>query len=123
MIFLAKNSGLGDYIMSHANGVVMKGTKAVGYFEYDGTVDVAVSAIWSTREELEKYWRSGVWKDCECGKPPEEVVLYTEYGGGFHWPARICFRCGAIVDNLMPPEERTSGLPPKLADRPSLPRR
>lgn len=101
--------------MSHANGAVIKNGQVLGFFEYNGTCDVAISTIWQTRKELEENWRSDTSNKCECGEPPEEVILYADYGDGFHWSAKVCLRCKAIVENLMPFDsegvEHTDGLP------------
>ena len=102
--------------MSHSSGAVIRNGQVLGFFEYNSTSDVAISAIWPTYEELHENWRSGIWNRCACGDPPQEVVLYTNYGQGFHWSAKVCLRCKAIVENLMPFEldgvERIDGLPP-----------
>ncbi|MEK7654599.1 MAG: hypothetical protein AAB345_05025 [Patescibacteria group bacterium] len=83
--------------MSHSNGEVIHENEVVGFFEYDGCSDIAISAIWNTLEEVETNWRSGVWKRCTCGQPSVDVLLFTDYGGGFYWPAKVCLKCRAIL--------------------------
>lgn len=98
--------------MSHAQGTVYRPSgECVGYFEYDGTRDVACTAITPDRDTLSENWRSDAnERDCTCGQPSVPVVLYSSYGGGFHWPATACLRCGAIVSGITF-EEPTDGHP------------
>ncbi|MEK7640932.1 MAG: hypothetical protein AAB389_02970 [Patescibacteria group bacterium] len=108
--------------MSHANGEVIYQGKVVGLFEYDGTSDIAVPAIWDTNEELEAHWRNNDWKKCTCGQPNIDVILYTDYGYGFHWPAKACLKCKAITASHQPfpydgEDLRKRGHPLKAKDR------
>lgn len=99
--------------MSHANGEIIQGDKVIGYFEYNGTSDVAISSIWNSYEEMLSHWRTGLWGICSCEKPQwEDVKLYTDYGRGFYWSAKVCLKCKTITKNLMPFEDdiiRTDG--------------
>lgn len=90
--------------MSHAWGEVIHEGKVVGRYEYNGTADVAMSRIFDTNDELKQHWRTEHADDaeCTCGQPPADVILYSDYGGGFHWPAKACLKCHAIVEHLRP---------------------
>lgn len=88
--------------MSHATGEVYRDGRIVGYFEYDGTVDIACTALRATPEGVHDHWRADNDADCGCGGPGTEVTLYADYGSGFHWPGRACLACGAITAGLDP---------------------
>lgn len=87
--------------MSHVNGMVRFSDGVVMHYEYDGTSDVTVSALWDTYEEMLAHWRGDDWNDCRCGHD-ESVRLFTTYGGAFHWDGRACRHCRAITEGLMP---------------------
>ena len=91
--------------MSHAQGEVYKpdGT-LVGYYEYNGTSDVACPKIVKTAQELQAGWRNSnlEWIKCSCGKPPADVVIYSDYGDGFYWPGKACEECKCLIEPLMP---------------------
>lgn len=87
--------------MSHAEGEVICGGKVVGFFEYNGTTDLACTRVFPTRDELDANWRGSVFADCRCGKPPADVILYTAYHD-FHWPGSACLACMAIVAGIDP---------------------
>jgi hypothetical protein len=36
-------------------------------------------------------------REPKCDHEPEEVVLYTNYGGGFYWPGKACRKCNMII--------------------------
>lgn len=88
--------------MSDAFGHVVKDGKIVAYFEYAGTADVVIPDLYDSYDELQAHWRKEEWKKCNCGKEPEEVLLYSDYGGGFYWPGKVCLPCHAIVDGFFP---------------------
>jgi hypothetical protein len=75
---------------------------------------VVLPTIRSTREEVASHWRSGAWAECGCGRPAVDVVIYSDYGFGFHWPGKACFDCLAITDGLLPYGDPVTGL-----DRPT----
>ena len=90
--------------MSHASGEVWtpEGT-LLGYFEYNGTVDVACARIFESFDTLWDNWRGDVCRDCTCGGTvKQDVVLFTNYGGGFYWPGKACLPCCAITDGHHP---------------------
>lgn len=85
--------------MSHSMGTVYDTNgNVVAYFEYNGTSDVAVSHLCTTRDEVWETWREKTWRDCECGLQPQAAVLHSEYGGGFSWASRVCLNCRAIIN-------------------------
>lgn len=111
--------------MSSSIGMVVKDQKVVGYFEYDGTADVAISAIrrtseevWKARDERDTLLFNNVWRRCTCSNDHDDVLLYTDYGWGFYWPAKVCLLCKAITTNTMPREgdiKIMDGLPPGIS--------
>lgn len=88
--------------MSHALGEVIHNKTVVGYFEYNGTVDIAKRDIHSSADAVDRNWRKPCTHNCTCKQPPVDVVLWSSYGGGFHWNAKACLNCGEITDGLMP---------------------
>jgi hypothetical protein len=89
--------------MSHSSGEVIKDNQVIGYFEYNGTVDVALPAIWNTMDEVHDNWRKQEWRSCTCSTPQvSEVTLYSSYGSGFHWKSKACLSCRTIVSNHDP---------------------
>ena len=90
--------------MSHADGQVCFSDGTVKHYEYDGTSDVSISALWDTYEEMKRHWRGNVWNDCQCGRD-EPVVLSTDYGSGSEWSGRACRYCRAITSGWSPFEE------------------
>lgn len=96
--------------MSHAYGEVIKNGLIAGHFEYNGTVDVALTAIQPDVDGVKHHWRSpGNCRDCLCSHPGSDVVLWTSYGGGFWWPSTACLKCMAITGN--PDPWRDEGYP------------
>lgn len=77
--------------MSHANGTCTFNDGVVCYFEYNGTVDITLPELYSTKEELRENWRKDIdWGDvtqrrADAGDSLEDVELYSEYGGGFSY--------------------------------------
>lgn len=92
--------------MSHAMGEIIKGGRIVAYYEYNGTSDVVIPAAWATPNEVHEHWRSGEWKSCACGGPHEDVILYSSYGNGSHWPGKWCPRCRCITDGFRHDDDR-----------------
>lgn len=93
--------------MSHAYGQVLiqKGQDWVtfGWFEYNGTVDIAIPSIWRTQKETSAHWREdGPFKKCTCGKLPEPVLLRADYGSGIEWQGEACLDCRVIIGPLDP---------------------
>lgn len=84
--------------MSNMMGEVIKEGKVVGYYEYNGTWDMARSDIHPTEEAVIENWGEDCTHVCNCESKGEPVILYSSYGGGFHWPATTCLKCGAILE-------------------------
>jgi hypothetical protein len=71
------------------------------YFEYNGTCDVVIPALWPTAAAMEAHWRTDEGPQrCTCGQPPEPVTLWTSYGAGYYWPGTACLRCMCVVDGI-----------------------
>ena len=83
--------------MSHATGEVIQGDRVIGYFEYDGTADNAISDIYRSRDELWANWRKSTHPTCTCGGKPVPVVLWADYGSGYWWYSTACLKCNVIT--------------------------
>ncbi|MFQ3543465.1 hypothetical protein Q7A53_05215 [Halobacillus rhizosphaerae] len=90
--------------MSHASGTVtFKKDNLVMHYEYDGTSDVCIPALYKTNKEMSENWRNHEWRECTCEKD-EDVVIYSDYGSGFDWEGKACRHCMCITKNLIPTE-------------------
>ena len=84
--------------MSHSPGQVLDVIgEIVGYFEYNGTVDVARPQIFATAEDRDAAWRKEQPAPCACRGV--EVSLVCE---GLTWDGRACFEHGFIVAGASP---------------------
>jgi hypothetical protein len=89
--------------MSHAVGEVWTVTGELkGYFEYNGTADVACTKIFLTETDLWNNWRKNVYANCTCEDKNTLVILYSDYGYGFCWLGKACLICNAITEGLSP---------------------
>jgi len=87
--------------VSHANGEIWSlDGNPLGYFEYDGTSDTVCTRVHLKVEDVRRNWRADNWRDCECGALGQTVVLYSDYGCGFYWQGRVCWRCLAVTDGI-----------------------
>lgn len=90
--------------MSNAIGKIYSSdrTQILAYFEYYGTSDQCNPVLRKTREEVEANWRQGEWKYCSDpkGHAQREVIIYSDYGYGWHWNGTICETCGVISSPL-----------------------
>jgi len=102
--------------MSHALGEIYYDGQVVAYFDYDGTVDYANSRLFANESDVYANCRRDTTRKCTCGTQPIDVILYSRYGRGFHWPGKACFGCGAITDGFEP-EESTAGKPEQAHNR------
>lgn len=87
--------------MSHSYGEVIKDGEIIGHYEYNGTSDIAGNRIYKTKEEVGANWRSkhSFDAECTCSVVHESaVILYSDYGYGFHWPATACLKCGVVLE-------------------------
>lgn len=91
--------------MSHAVGEVILDGNTVAYFEYDGTNDSVLPAIWETLDEVDAHWRNQPDRQCTCKGEPTEVLIWSSYGKGFYWPGTACLECKVIVSGLAPYEQ------------------
>ena len=100
--------------MSSSAGVILKNGKISGYFLFGGPVNVAKSVIYSTSKEMnESDWHGVEHNECTCGGNLENVTLYTSNGYCIHFPAKVCFKCKAIIENKNRKDKK--GLPGKLS--------
>lgn len=87
--------------MSHAWGCVhlVPSGEIVGWYEYNGTGDVACSAIQPTYDDVCRLWRTAEnHRECTCGVRVEVPVrLWSDYGNGFGWLSLACLTCGVIL--------------------------
>jgi hypothetical protein len=84
--------------VSHSPGQVLDVIgEIVGYFEYNGTVDVARAKIFATADERDEAWRQDQPAPCSC--PGVDVTLVAE---GFTWEGRACLEHGFIVSGTSP---------------------
>lgn len=86
--------------MSYASGQVIRDGDVIGWFEYDGTFDVALPQVFATCEELSEHWREDQPQSCKCYGDP--VELNADYGHGITWSARMCFKHKFITHNRVP---------------------
>lgn len=87
--------------MSHALGEVWTPAgELLGYFEYNGTVDITCTRIYESEDELFANWRADNFRDCQCQNEDVPVILYTNYGGGFYWNGDACLVCKAITGGM-----------------------
>lgn len=88
--------------MSHAQGVVLLADRVLGYFEYNGTVDVAMHKIYKTENELSENWRK-TQPSCSCVDGLTDVVLKVDSYDDFSWPAKACLEHLNIIEPLSRP--------------------
>jgi hypothetical protein len=81
--------------MSHANGMVKFKDGSIYHYEYDGTSDVCLSALYDTQKDMHLNWRRQPHKKCTCGNE-EQVEAYSSYGGGWYFKALGCQKCRSI---------------------------
>lgn len=83
----------------HTGGAIRFPDGAVMFFEYDGTSDINLPALYKSREEMQDHWRGGEWVSCTCGSA-EEVEMMNTYGSGSTYPGKACRNCMAIVEPI-----------------------
>lgn len=82
--------------MSHAWGEVIVNGQSVGFYEYDGTADVPLTALRNSLEEVSEHWRGDNFRDCTCGQPATPAQIFSDYGGGFWWHGTVCLTCRCL---------------------------
>jgi hypothetical protein len=96
--------------------LLAEGTHA-GYSIYQGSADLIYPRLYETQDEAWDHRKTaGNW-DHECDDPhPVDAWAYSHYGGGFHWPVKVCHRCGFVLDRLSPYGEDWgwSPMPPEV---------
>lgn len=70
----------------------------IGYGVYSGTSDVLAPHV-----SQECDWVEGGWDRLEtCEHDGEPCVIYSDYGGGNHWPSTLCRECRVVKGRLSP---------------------
>jgi hypothetical protein len=92
--------------MSHDAGFVFSTHgNLLGFFEYNGTVDLVQPLIHQTRQKLDEHWRKDppkeAWTD-SCSNQ-QEILLYLP-ALNLHWRGKACLQCKKISEGLQPYE-------------------
>lgn len=90
--------------MSRANGAVLTKDGKIFYCEYNGTVDVMIPNLYTTRDEMQSNWRTKRFDLCSHpdSHKKESVKVATSYGYGFSWDGFMCVECNCLVSPLEP---------------------
>ncbi len=83
------------------------GGLCAGYFEYNGTCDIAMPRVYRTMDEVSDNWRDRLglqpaWDEPDCGCEKTHVVLHADYGDGIDWDSEVCFEHMRITGRLEP---------------------
>ena len=78
--------------MSHASWLVKFPDNEIWHYEYDWTLDIVLSHIYKTFDELKNSWRKWEWLECNCWKE-ENVEITTTYWWWFYFKWFSCRRC------------------------------
>ena len=111
--------------MSHAAAEIIYNGSIIGHGEFNGTVDVMAWNSWyDSYDDMWSHYRETTqpqtdytvnsenqivivktparpWLD-RCSCPGIDALIYTCYGGGFYWLARICLEHRVILDGMQP---------------------
>jgi hypothetical protein len=80
----------------------------IGFTTYQGSADCLSPHIAATAEDAWVYRdgksdESNAWDRLQaCSHEPVEAIAYSSYGGGDHWPVKVCRPCRVIVERLSP---------------------
>ena len=93
-----------------------------GWYIYNGTSDVAHSAIFDTYEKMCGAWSHATddsWdRSCECSaQVAAPVRIWSDYGYGFGWLGVACLSCMTIIGPLCPDQEDAPDVPSDIARR------
>jgi hypothetical protein len=89
--------------VSHATGQVIVDGKIARWFEYNGTADVVLPKLFKSNAELSENWRiEQTVIPCPGACTLQDCLLYTDYGGGYHWPGVVCLNCDRVVEWFTP---------------------
>lgn len=91
--------------MSHAHATFIFSDRGPLFGEYNGTSDVMLPLMFSSREQVDDNWRKQEWKNCICKGEPISCIAHTDYGGGFWWYGKACLACKIFIGPQMPFEE------------------
>ena len=90
--------------MSHCHGTVTFKDGEVLHFEYNGTSDICIPALYYNTGEVLDNWRNHDNRKCTCGEESEEVVIFVDYALGYDWHGKACRSCMCITEGLDPDE-------------------
>lgn len=79
---------------------VIHDKKVVGYFVYNTVCDLASCDIFTQSPDIYADDFDPDQHECNCGRPPVPVLLWTLYAEGFHWKGEACLHCGVIVQGI-----------------------
>ncbi|GEM_PF-1747229 len=127
--------------MGRARGQV-KFNDTIKFFIYDSTEDICRPKLYDTFNELldnweksnvpivknittydKRSWVKNIFKSNRdenknrngCNHQEENVVIYQDYGGGFHWKGTACRKCNMILKGIeplkLPVVDRYDGVP------------
>lgn len=108
--------------MSHSTGAIKFPDGKIMFYEYNGTVDIAMPHLYETYEELHANWRRRDWKECSCNNFNNHirVRIASTYGNGFSWDGFACKECKVLLSPLEANyDTETSGLPEWFPNRKS----
>jgi hypothetical protein len=83
--------------MSNTHGQVIHDGNVVGHIEYYGSSSCVPPRFFDTYAEVDEHWRTWPQAECTCGQPPVPVLIWVEYGSGYHWPSDACLICHVIT--------------------------
>lgn len=79
--------------------------RIVAHGLYDGTMDILRPWLAADSDGAWDADNDGTRDDAwerECPHTPAEGYAYSDYGGGFYWPARYCLQCMVVIGPLSP---------------------
>jgi hypothetical protein len=94
--------------------ILDKDLNVIGYGEFNGTSDTVPPEFVTSFDEIDgqKPYFLG-WGDDKfsCNHVPQDITLFSNYGGGFYWPSQVCMKCKMIIGILSPYEPDYGFLP------------
>lgn len=77
----------------------------IGWFEYNGTVDIALPTIFANADELSAAWRThGFENQCACTVDLADVRIETDYAD-YWWHGKACLTHKCIAAGYTSPTE------------------
>jgi hypothetical protein len=88
--------------------ILDKDLNVIGFGEYNGTSDSVPPEFvidYETEMAGKKAYFLGGWDlPKNCKHATKDVTLFSNYGGGFYWPSKVCMECRCITGTLSPYE-------------------